>query len=55
MPLGMEVGLGEGDFVLDGYGDPAPNPKGGTNPTKSSAMSVLAKRLGGLRWHLVGR
>ena len=26
MPLGMEVGLGPGDFVLDG--DPAPTPKG---------------------------
>ena len=24
MPLGMEVGLGPGDFVLDG--DPAPSP-----------------------------
>ena len=27
MPLGMEVGLGPGDFVLDG--DPAPLPKRG--------------------------
>jgi len=26
MPLGMEVGLGPVDFVLDG--DPAPRPKG---------------------------
>jgi len=25
MPLGMEVGLGPGDFVLDG--DPAPHPQ----------------------------
>ena len=25
MPLGMEVALGPGDFVLDG--DPAPSPK----------------------------
>jgi len=31
MPLGMEVGLGPGDFVLDG--DPAaPSPKGGRAP-----------------------
>ena len=31
MPLGMEVGLGPGDFVLDG--DPAPPPqKGGGAP-----------------------
>jgi len=29
MPLGTEVGLGQGDFVLDG--DPAPQ-KGGTAP-----------------------
>jgi len=28
MRLGMEVGLGPGDFVLDG--DPAPHPKKGT-------------------------
>jgi len=27
MPLGMELGLGPGDFVLDG--DPAPLPKRG--------------------------
>jgi len=27
MPLGMDVGLSPGDFVLDG--DPAPSPKGG--------------------------
>ena len=31
MPLGMEVGLGPGDFVLDG--DPAPPPqKGAESP-----------------------
>ena len=30
MPLGMEVGLGAGDFVLDG--DPAPVPKKGMGP-----------------------
>jgi len=30
MPLGMEVGLNAGDFVLDG--DPAPPPKKGQNP-----------------------
>jgi len=30
MPLGMEEGLGPGDFVLDG--DPAPLPKKGTEP-----------------------
>jgi len=30
MPLGMEVGLSPGDFVLDG--DPATLPKGGRSP-----------------------
>ena len=30
MPLGMEVGLSPGDFVLDG--DPAPSPKKGQIP-----------------------
>ena len=29
-PLGMEVGLSQGDFVLDG--DPAPSPKSGRSP-----------------------
>jgi len=32
MPLGMEVGLGPGDFVLDG--DPAPLPKKGAELPK---------------------
>ena len=31
MPLGMEVGLSPGEFVLDG--DPAPSPKGGRAPS----------------------
>jgi len=47
MPLGMEEGLGPGDFVLDG--DPAPLPN-------FRPMSV-AKRLGGSRygtWHRGG-
>ena len=30
MPLGMEVGLGLGDFVSDG--DPVPLPKNGAEP-----------------------
>ena len=33
MPLGIEVGLGPGDFVFDG--DPAtPQEKGNTHPTQ---------------------
>ena len=51
MPLGMEVGLGPVDFVLDG--DPAP-PKKGTAPNYLP-MSVVAKRLDGSRCHLVRR
>ena len=35
MPLGMEVGLDPGDFLLDG--DPAPLPKKGTEIPKFSA------------------
>jgi len=32
MPLGMEVGLGPDDFVLDGDRDTAPLPKKGAEP-----------------------
>jgi len=43
MSLGMEVGLGPGDFVLDG--DPAPpSPKGAPN---FRPMFIAAKRLDG--------
>jgi len=53
MPLGMEVGLGPGDFVLDG--DPTPLPKMGRSPPLPNfrPMSIVAKRLDGSRWHLV--
>ena len=55
MPLGMEVGLGPGDFVLDG--DPAlPSRKRGGAPLPNfRLMSIVAKRLDGLRCHLVWR
>jgi len=43
MPLGMEVGLGPCDFVLDG--DPAPSKKG-TDPN-FRPISIVAKRLDG--------
>ena len=47
MSLGMELGLGPGDFLLDG--DPAlPPPKGGAEPPKFSAhVFFVAKRLDG--------
>ena len=51
MPLGMEVGLSPGDFVLDGK--PAPFPKkevepGGGDPN-FRPTSIVAKRLDGSR------
>ena len=47
MPLGMEVGLGRGDFVLDG--DPAPpTQKGGGEALPNfRLMFIVAKRLDG--------
>ena len=49
MPLGMELGLGTGDFVLDG--DPAPPPQkaGRARPPNFRPMFVV-KRLDGSRW-----
>jgi len=53
MPLGTEVGLSIGDIVLDG--DPAPPPLKGHSPFNFRPMSVVVKRLDGLRFHLVWR
>jgi len=47
MPLGMEVSLGAGDFVLDG--NPAPPKKGGIAPNNFWPMSIVVKRLDGSR------
>jgi len=53
MALGMEVGLSQGDFVLDG--EPAtPHPKKGWNPN-FRPMFIVAKRPDGSRWHLAWR
>jgi len=52
MPLGLEVGLGPGDFVFDG--DPA-TPEKGHTPPNFWPMSIVAKRLDGSRCHLVQR
>jgi len=38
MPLDMQVGLGPGEFVLDG--DPAPLPKKGAEPPPAKKISV---------------
>jgi len=53
IPLGMEVGIGPGDFVLDG--DPAPLSKKGAQQPNFRSMSIVAKRLHGSRWHLAWR
>ena len=53
MPLGMEIGLSPGDFVLDE--DPAPPPqKRGATPN-FPPTSIVAKRLDGSKCHLVRR
>jgi len=53
IPLGTEVGLSLGDIALDG--DPAPPPLKGHSPQFSIHDRCGAKRLDGLRCHLVGR
>ena len=53
MPLGKEVGLGLCDMVLD-ENTPA-RPLKGHSPHNFRPMSVVAKRLDGLRCHLVWR
>ena len=45
MPLGTEVGLGPGDFVLDG--DPAPLPRKGCRGPNFQPISIVAIRLDG--------
>jgi len=55
MPLGTEIVLGPGDIVLDG--DPAPLPKKGGTAARPNfwLMSIVAKWLDGLGWHMVQR
>jgi len=50
MPLGMEVGLGPSDFVLDEDPDP---PQKGDTALNFRHMSIVAKRLDESRCHLV--
>jgi len=47
MPLGIEVGLGPGDFVLDG--DPATPQKGHTHPTQFLAHVYCGKTAGWMK------
>ena len=51
VPLGTNVGLSPGDFVLDG--DPVSLPKKGAESPNFRPMFIVAKRLDGLRCHLV--
>ena len=53
MSLGVEVGLGPGDFVLDG--DPAPPPQKGGGAPHFRPMFTVAKRRDGSRWYLAWR
>jgi len=55
MPLGVELGLSPGDFVLDG--DPAPLPNKGAEPPRPNfrPMFIGAKWLDGSRWYLAQR
>jgi len=53
IPLGMKVGLGPGDFVLDA--DPAPLFKKGAQPLNFPPKSIVAKLLDGSRWQLAWR
>ena len=50
MPLGMEIGLGPGDFVLDG--DPAPLPKKGAEPPQFSAHIYCGQMAGCIKMPL---
>jgi len=55
MPLGMELGLGPGDFVLDGDSAPPPQ-KGRSLPHPNfRPMFIGAKRLDGSRLYLAWR
>jgi len=53
MPLGMEVDLGTGDIVLDGF--PTPLQQWDTAWLNFHPMSVVAKQLDRSRCHLVRR
>jgi len=53
IPLGTAVGLSLGDIVLDE--DPAAPLQKGRSLLNFRPMSVVAKRLDGLKYHLVWR
>jgi len=51
MPLGMEVGLGRGDFVLDGDAAP-PSPKRGQSTSEFSAHVCCDETAGCIKMSL---
>ena len=53
MPLGMEIGLGTGHILING--DSASPSQKGTQHPNFRPMSIVAKRLGSSKCHLVGR
>jgi len=54
MPLGVDVGLNPGNFVLDGY--PTTSPQRGRCPLPNFRPdSIVVKRLDASRCHLVWR
>jgi len=50
MPVGMEVGVSSGDFVLDGV--PAPCPKRGQSPPKFSVHVYCGQTAGWIKMAL---
>ena len=55
MPLGMEIGLGPVDFVLDGQPVHPPQKGGGAPLPNFRPISIVAKRLDASGCHLVWR
>ena len=53
MAVGMEVGLNPGHIVLDGDAAPATQKKGAEPAPSFWPISIVAKRLDGLRCHSV--
>jgi len=53
MSLDVELGLGPGDFVLNG--NPAPPPQKGNGAPIFRPMFIVAKRLDGWSWYLAWR
>jgi len=53
LPLGMEVGLSPGDFVL--HGGPVPSPEKGADSPNFRPTSIVAKRVHASRCRLVRR